>query len=159
MKFYLASRFSRKDEIENYAELLRADGHEVTSRWHTPGHQLGPAANATEFQQRGTEDLEDVRRADAIIVHTGDVDPVTGASTRGGYHTEVGIALGLGKPIALAGEKLNVFHYIPGVVQYESFFHVWEAIDEGDWPPTYVIPRAEGTPLRRVRRLDYPVAA
>jgi nucleoside 2-deoxyribosyltransferase len=154
MKFYLASRFSRKDEIEHYARLLREDGHEVTSRWHTPGHQLGPAANEIEFRLRGTEDLEDVRRADAVIVHTGDVDPATGASTRGGYHTEVGIALGLGKPIALVGEKLNVFHYIPGVVRYDFFQDVWRAIEEGNWPP---MADSKYYNSDVVARLDYPV--
>lgn len=136
MKFYLASRFSRKDEIQQNAHCLQLSGYETTSRWHTPGHQLGPSQNDAERMQRGIEDLEDVRRADAILVHTGDVDPVTGASTRGGYHTEVGIALALCKPIALIGDRLNVFHYIPGIVQFATFDDAWRAIDFGEWPPT-----------------------
>lgn len=159
MKFYLASRFSRKDEVEANARALRLSGYEVISRWHTPGHQLGPSQSDAERTQRGVEDFEDVLTADAVIVHTGDVDPVTGAATRGGYHTEVGIALGTGKPIALVGERLNVFHYIPGIVQFETFDEAWHAIDMGWWPPTYAEARIVGSPIRRVRRLNYPVAA
>ncbi len=33
MKFYIASRFSRRHEANALAQKLKAQGHEITSRW------------------------------------------------------------------------------------------------------------------------------
>lgn len=40
MKVYLAARYSRRVELCEYREQIRAAGHEVTSRWLDGDHQI-----------------------------------------------------------------------------------------------------------------------
>jgi hypothetical protein len=64
-------------------------------------------------------DLEDVRAADLCLGFT----ELPGALDRGrgGRHTELGIALGLGRSVAIVGPVEQVFHRLPGVVRHSSW--------------------------------------
>jgi nucleoside 2-deoxyribosyltransferase len=125
-KVYLASRYSRRQELLGYRELLRARGIEVTGRWleglheihdsDTPGRQRVMQASFAE------DDLEDIRRADAMVSFTeGPGSP----HARGGRHVEFGYALALGKHLIVIGPLENVFYCLPGVLRFDdwdSFF-------------------------------------
>ena len=61
-------------------------------------------------------DLEDVRAADLCLAFTESAD--TSDRGRGGRHTEFGIALGLGRSVAIVGPVEHVFHRLPGVIHH-----------------------------------------
>jgi Nucleoside 2-deoxyribosyltransferase len=109
LRFYLAARFSRQEELQGYAEVIRAEGDEVTSRWHD-GHQDHTLPRP--WVKYAQEDIDDLRRADVVIVFAG-------GSTKGGVHFECGLAYGIGKRILLVGEPENVFHDL--LEQFDDF--------------------------------------
>ena len=53
MKIYLASRYSRIEELKGHAEELVILGHEVTSRWLKGGHRVDDEALAVEHADKG----------------------------------------------------------------------------------------------------------
>jgi nucleoside 2-deoxyribosyltransferase len=110
MKVYLAARYSRMEEMRVHAERLKASGIEVTSRWILGLHDKAPPALCA------SDDIEDIRSADAVVVFADDPGHITGRPSRGGKHVEFGLALGLGKPIYLVGRPENVFQHLPQVV-------------------------------------------
>lgn len=70
-KLYLAARFSRREELTDYARQLEAAGWEVTSRWlgqSTPSNGLMSNCSAEENQTYAECDLEDVATADGLAV-------------------------------------------------------------------------------------------
>jgi len=117
MKFYLAARYSRREELNAYRRDLEAKGHKVTSRWLDGTHQLGgdglsvQAADA-ERERFATEDWADLMDAHAVVNFT--ESPRTHAG-RGGRHVEFGAALAKGKPCIVIGPRENVFHHLPHV--------------------------------------------
>jgi nucleoside 2-deoxyribosyltransferase len=126
VRVYLASRFARRDEMREVASELEASGFIVVSRWLGSPAPLsaddlnpgGPASSLAEM------DLEDLRRADLCIAFTEATDhPKPG---RGGRHTELGIAVGLGLEIMIVGPREHVFHALPEVRQYPN----WQAARE-----------------------------
>ena len=122
MKIYLAARYSRLEELQGYAEELRAAGHNITARWLEGDHQMDETAQGDdtfsvpiEGQQVAIDDFEDVVKADAVISFS---EPPRTALTRGGRHVEFGVGLGLGKLLLLVGPRENVFHTMPQVMQF-----------------------------------------
>ena len=126
MRFYLASRYDRKDEIERYAASLRERGHEITSRWHEPDAQDGE-----EWAQYAMQDLADLFRAQRVLCFT--VEPTE--PTTGGHHVEFGLAMMANRlrregghfPPIVVGPRVNVFHYL--VEQYDSLDDYLELLD------------------------------
>lgn len=102
MKIYIAARYQRREEMLLVAKALDRLGHTVVSRWIN-GHTSSPAKNAQE-------DLDDIRRADAMILFS-DREP----TTSGGCHVETGVALAIGKPLAIVGPRENIFHHLPQI--------------------------------------------
>jgi len=123
MKVYLAAWFSSKNETLAKAEELRACGIEVTSRWLD--EKVAPAtlmSDVTEdyLTQTAQIDIQDIDAADALVLLT--VDPENGpCHRRGGRHFESGYAAGRGKTLIICGPKENVFHYTPGVQQFDTW--------------------------------------
>ncbi len=122
MKIYLATTYPRHPEMREYRTTLTALGHEVTSGWidiggdELTGATLAPdPAAGVPHAERG---LDDIRRADAVMVFTGK------PSTTGGMHVELGFALGLGRHVILVGPRENVFHTLPAIEWYPS----WDAL-------------------------------
>lgn len=125
MKIYLASRYSRREELCIYRRDLLALGLNVTSRWLNGDHQVDDAglmerAAEAERVRFANEDWHDLLDADCCISFT--EIPRTG-STRGGRHVEFGAALALGKHCVVVGHRENVFHCLSQV----RFCHHWQA--------------------------------
>jgi len=106
VKFYLCSGTNGATEMEIYAELLRAAGHEVTSRWHSgvigkPRLEL----DDPRLEQRAKDDLTDLLDADTLLAFAQ-------AGSRGGRHFEAGFAHGLGLEVWLIGRPEHAFHLL-----------------------------------------------
>ncbi len=123
MKIYLASRYSRNEEMRAVAADLIAQGHEVTSRWIQGDHQIddaGLSAQAAEAERIrfAQEDWADLLAADCCLSFT---EVPRTEKTRGGRHVEFGAALALGKDCIVVGHRENVFHCLPQV----DFYATW----------------------------------
>jgi hypothetical protein len=150
MRVYLAARYSRHPEMQQYAADLEAIGVEVTSRWINGSHQimlngeaLGPerealfetAHESMEAQRRefALHDWWDVMEADVVVSFT--EQPRTAGNSRGGRHVEFGAALAAGKRCIVVGWRENVFHCLPEV----EFFKTWtEAMQQAIIPSAAV---------------------
>lgn len=121
MKVYLAARFSQKNEIAKLAEELRAAGVEVTSRWlneKAPANSTMDQYSDEYLRETAAIDLEDIDAADALVLFT--VNPKE-PTVRGGRHTEFGYAMGRGLGLMIVGPRENIFHYLPAVVQRDTW--------------------------------------
>lgn len=117
MKIYLAARYSRRDELVQYAGQLKKMGHEVTSRWIAGNHQisdngLSDEAHEAERTRFACEDWQDLWSAEMTISFT---EPPRGSNSRGGRHVEFGAALAFGQRVIVIGHRENVFHCLPNV--------------------------------------------
>ncbi len=124
MKVYLAARFSRRKEMQGYADELIALGHRVTARWvvgppqssHHPDEVTG---HSLAYEERvSVEDLKDVADADCIICFS---EQPRETNTRGGRHVEFGLAVAAHKRIILVGPRENVFYFLPVVENFPDW--------------------------------------
>jgi hypothetical protein len=108
--WYIASRFSRRFELQGVrADLLRA-GHAVTSRWlddSEDDENLGAAHR----------DIIDVKIANGLLLFTDEPR----CASRGGRHFE-SLAYALGKKLVGIGERGHIFHLMPEF----QWFPDWE---------------------------------
>jgi len=75
MKIYLASRYSRREELCGYRDDLEYLGHTVTSRWLDGNHQVDDRGLSTEAKSEerlrfACEDWEDLKSAEVCISFT-----------------------------------------------------------------------------------------
>lgn len=131
MRVYLAARYSRRLELCQYRDELRALGIVVTSRWLDGNHQLdksgapigehgehlvenGDGERAAQLRQHFVqEDCADVLSADCVISFT--EEPRSLSGNRGGRHVEFGIAVAARKRLIVVGYRENLFHWLPQV--------------------------------------------
>lgn len=136
-QIYLASRYSRREELCGYRIQLAQNGFLVQARWLDGGHQLSDRGipigdgkeNAKLRAKFARDDWEDVTNADAVINFT--ESPRSNAS-RGGRHVEYGIALGMRKPVYVVGYRENIFHWLPEVLFFETFDEVLRVLAKND---------------------------
>lgn len=110
-KVYLAARFSKRANMEEKANILKACGFEITSRWVYGGE------DGLSREQIAMLDLADVDRADIVVSFT---EPEGSYNRGGGRHTEFGYALAKNKRMVLIGPREQVFHHHAAVEQYET---------------------------------------
>lgn len=139
MNIYLAARYSRRLELCGYREQLRQLGHDVPAVWLNGSHQISdrgapigehgealvegdaggdPEEAAILRQKFAQEDLRDVMLCDLLIAFT---EPPRSSASRGGRHVELGLALGMGKHVWIVGPRENIFCWLEGVRQFETF--------------------------------------
>lgn len=109
MRFYLAASAIAQGHMKSYRHMLVEHGHMVTSRWIDVPNMLSEDAMITSdsplgFHLRGKDDLEDIIKAEAMLLFT------QWPSTTGGYHVEFGVAIAMKKPVYIIGPYRNVFH-------------------------------------------------
>lgn len=123
MKIYLASRYGRRKEMADYAELLTIMGYEITSRWLI-GHPYEWTKESDPLWQGfALADFEDVDKADVVISFP---TPRGGHPRGAGHHSEFGYGYAKGKMMIIIGERSNIFHHLPGVEVY-SDLNAWLA--------------------------------
>lgn len=130
-RFYLAARYSRREELCGVRDVIQTLGGEVTSRWLNGNHQR--ADDGTAIRDDGTsihgaddemharfalEDMEDVQRADVLIAFT---ETPRVSTSRGGRHVELGLALAWQKRVIVVGPRENVFCWLPQVKHFDSW--------------------------------------
>lgn len=107
LKIYLAAPWShRRYAAEVAAPQLRADGFTVVSRWHDEWATRGDGdATEPELIAEALKDIEDVQRADAMVV--------LNFSKSEGKAVEQGLALARRIPIVVVGtEYTHVFQHL-----------------------------------------------
>ena len=122
---YLAARYSRFPEMQQYAKDLVVRGHVVTSRWILGDHDIrahGQSSAPHYMPQWAQEDWEDLVIADTVISFTEAPDGAKHGRGRGGRHVEFGIALAMQKRCIVIHHRENVFHWLPAV----EFYSTWE---------------------------------
>ena len=118
MNVYLTARFARKDEMTTYAADLNRLGHQVTSRWLGVEFDPNTPLSHPNWSQLAQQDIDDIRRADALICFT---EPSGGGAA---CHAEFGIGLGLGKRMYIVGSAEHLFHTLPQLEVYKD----WDAL-------------------------------
>lgn len=124
---YLSSRYARREELAGYAADLAAAGVECTSRWLT--------TELPDLKDQAMLDFEDLRRSTVLVTFTEDTDAfidwsegslivpadVATSLARGGRHVEFGLAYAMGCVCIVIGQLENVFHALPGVLQFDTW--------------------------------------
>ncbi len=149
---YMAARYSRREELCVYRDVLRSHGHEVTSRWLDGKHQIdesgapigdegesliegddpavrgGKQFRAERMRRRFLrEDLSDLERAHVLIAFT---EPPRSKASRGGRHVELGYALAIQRRILVVGHRENLFCWHDSI----DFYNSWAEIIGPDGP-------------------------
>lgn len=116
-RFYLTTSYARRADMVKAAEDLGALGGIVTATWIGGSHELkdGDTSRNAELAVEGVADID---RADTFIAF---VDRACAWPTRGGQHVEFGIALMLTKRLLLVGHRVNVFHWLPEVLHFQTW--------------------------------------
>lgn len=109
MIFYLASRYQDHPLMRDWRIEIERHGWLVSSRWIDGDHEITGTDDENERRRFAAEDMEDVQRANVVIVRS---DPAFFRTGRGGRHVELGLALAWRKRIILVGERENVFHWL-----------------------------------------------
>ena len=146
MKIYLASRYSRREELCGYREQIRRIGHTVDAVWLNGQHQISdrgiPIGEQGEALVEGDdgstseraaalrskfaeEDFRDVMNCDLLIAFT---EPPRSSASRGGRHVELGIALGMMKRVWIVGPRENIFCWLEDVRHFETWIECFEML-------------------------------
>lgn len=148
MIIYLASRYSRREELCGYREQIRGLGHRVDAVWLNGEHQISnegtpigeqgerlvegddgsDSERAAALRQKfAQEDFRDVMMSDLLIAFT---EPPRSSASRGGRHVELGIALGMMKRVWIVGPRENIFCWLEDVRHFETwdecFSKLWQ---------------------------------
>lgn len=125
---YLAAPYHRREELKRYARRLRAQGHDVTSRWLSGAHDSADCmTDDLELRRQwAEEDLEDLAEADILIVFP--LSTEEGGRQRGGVHVEFGYAIANDKRIIAVGGRPNVFYCLPEVEAVNTFEEALELL-------------------------------
>lgn len=107
MKVYVAAPWVRRDEAIAFGERLKAEGHELTSRWFhhksdgDPNDSTGITCSPASIREQANEDIMDVLAADILVV--------LNLQKSEGKAVETGIAIMAGVPVISVGERSNIF--------------------------------------------------
>jgi len=109
LRVYLAASYVRRAEARKIKEQLeRMAEVRIVSDWMVRDPEPSDQCAPKDYQQ-----LHD--QAQVLVVLTGDT------LSKGGRHTELGIALAEGKPVLLLGPReRNVFHHLAQVTQCDT---------------------------------------
>lgn len=118
MRVYIAAPYAARKQALAYAQDLCGLGFDVTSSWVNEDHEIGPgttgaapALSDDEAGRHAATDLDDVDRADVLVLLTAGSE---GAEDGGGRHVATGYALAEGKWVVVVGEAENIFHRVGG---------------------------------------------
>lgn len=120
MKFYIASRFTEKNEVGRIYQLLQDKGHEITADW-TLHKNIKPYDQNYEIAKGyAIEDMDGVINCDVFVL-------ITSENTGSGSAGELGAAIlsnvKLGMPkIYVIGEHMgnNFFYFHPSVKRMKT---------------------------------------
>jgi hypothetical protein len=112
MRLYLANKYGNLQETKEAADVLREDGHLITSSWHDGGEE------GLIFPDIAERDLLEVLSAEAVVKFT---QPYGTSHSGGGRHTEFGVALGSDRhQVFIIGPREQIFDWHPKVVDFPT---------------------------------------
>ena len=112
MKVYLAAMYQWMEAIKAKRELFHAAGFESTAQWLD-----GDEEKQLNRHSAATMDLDDVDRADALVLYT----LAKGSKfSSGGRFVEFGYALAKDKKIIIVGDRENVFCHLDHVTVVDT---------------------------------------
>lgn len=127
MKFYLASRFAKKDWVRDMRALLEAEGHEIIGDWTDQ-------PNVKPYEEHAEEVAEFMQLAATSVQHC-DIFVLLSDEAGTAMYTELGIALAThelrGVPqVFVIGEHLsrNPFFFHPAVMCVKTIHDVLEQV-------------------------------
>lgn len=149
--YYLAGRYGRRLELADYADQLRALGHQVTSHWlngELQDHELevetdgGPDKVPEIACRLAEQDTEDVAFADVVVSFT---EPPDSTASRGGRHVNFGMALGWllagyttvdgqRRRLIVIGPRENVFHCLREVAVFPDWSSFLATVEPAPLP-------------------------
>lgn len=113
-QYYIASAFTRKEEMRYIRSTMQAAGFNVVADWLDEPAESDDTAPTDEYREAcALLDLKNVNECDVFVCFIGGVGS--------GHHTELGLALCGGKRIVLIGKKNNIFHYLPLLDYFTDF--------------------------------------
>ena len=120
MRVYLAARYSKKKELREYAKQLRKAGITCTSSWLREKADDGTLSRFDDayLTQCAERDFRDIYDSHTLVLFT---VPETEPTRRGGRHVEFGMAYGLKLDVIICGPRENIFHYMRGIQQFDTF--------------------------------------
>lgn len=130
-RIYLAARFQRQHEMQEYRTQLLAAGHIVMSTWidgEAALDTMKPELHEVYLPIWAKQDRNDLRDSDVLIAFT--ELPSTDGSCRGGRHVELGMALAWGTRCIIVGPRENVFCWLPGITCCTNFEQALLALGE-----------------------------
>jgi len=139
---YLASKYSRRDELREVAKRLDTYGIKITSSWLAENYSLNVAMkdiDVNTHQELAKTDLDDIVRANGFLFFAEDQNA---QPPRGSRHVEFGYALAQGLQMYVIGEPENIFHHLPNVHCYPTL----DAFFEEEF--TYEHPKVGGSESR-----------
>jgi nucleoside 2-deoxyribosyltransferase len=121
MRVYLAAGFSRKNEIAEKSNELKALGIHVTSQW--PWEDAAPTSSLEDVEEHrlkanALRDIQEIDEANTIVLFT---QEPTKPFLRGGRMHEFGYAQGKRKRLIVCGPRENIFHYLAEVQQFDTW--------------------------------------
>lgn len=121
MLIYLASSFSRQDEMQIVARRLEQFGHFITSSWLYEDQSLG--VQAKRLRNCAIQDLADVDACSLFIRFADDLSEpkVPSHLATGARHFEMGYAAARGKPLVVVGGRNSIFDFLPQVIKIADF--------------------------------------
>ena len=121
MKIYVAGKWEDRARVSEIMRILRSIGYEITCDW--TDHKYSDDAYPEQYCM---DDLQGVKDADlylGIFIESYDYR---------GALVEMGIALGVGIPVWLFGDKADscIFSHHPSVRKFPSWTELAEALAE-----------------------------
>jgi nucleoside 2-deoxyribosyltransferase len=118
MKFYIAGRTSKTEDIKEMISLLTKFGHEVTHDWTLTDAQFQRPYPIDIAEQVADKDMRGIVDADIFII--------LGDKSGTGMYVELGIALATNTKVYSIGENndVTVFHFLPNVKRMYTFSEV-----------------------------------
>ena len=125
-RIYLAAAYDRHLEMQAYANDLRQQGYQITSRWIWGNGIIGRFKTTVGYEKSTSialENISDIMQADTFIFF---IDNLKKYYKNHNHSIEFGIALGIGciKIVAIGQvENLNIYHCINNIENFED----WES--------------------------------
>ncbi len=107
MNIFVAASYARKREAAMLADQLRGAGHVIFSRWvEAEGHTY--VCEDDSMRDASRIDMEDLAKCNALVMLNGDNAK---NRSRGGKHTELGIAIGKSKRVFVLGPREGIHEW------------------------------------------------
>ena len=114
MYIYIAGSWGTRIQLRGHAERLKQAGHVITADWLWAVEPEGAWSDGGfKIAKR---DLTAIDSSSLVLVS------LTAPSTTGGYHVEMGYALGKYQQVWTVGPRYNGFQYLA-----KRHFETWEA--------------------------------